>query len=149
MSTPTLESTIHVILELKRIRQERDATIATLEDSIKSVMGDEELLTAGAYKVSWKTFTSSRLHTTALKKAFPDIAAWYTKTTTARHFSIHATDIFAHLNLMHHLPNTVDARKSDLYDNKYKPFFVNPTILYAPDHDSGRVQCQSDCGTPC
>ena len=88
MSNPSLESTIHEILDLKRMREELDATIATLEDSIKAVMGDDELLTAGAYKVSWKTFTSSRVDTTALKKALPDIAAQYTKTTTARRFSI-------------------------------------------------------------
>ena len=88
MSNPTLESTIHEILDLKRMREELDATIATLEDSIKAVMGDEEYLTAGAYKVSWKTFTSSRVDTTALKNALPDIAAQFTKKTTARRFSI-------------------------------------------------------------
>ena len=88
MSNPTLESTIHEILDLKRMREELDATIATLEDSIKAVMEDEELLTAGAYKVSWKTFTSSRVDTTALKKAMPDVAAQFTKQTTARRFSI-------------------------------------------------------------
>ena len=88
MSNPTLESTIHEILDLKRMREELDAAITTLEDSIKAVMGDEELLTAGVYKVSWKTFTSSRVDTTALKKELPDIAAQYTKTTTARRFSI-------------------------------------------------------------
>ena len=88
MSTPTLEGTIHEILDLKRMREELDATITALEDSIKAVMGDEELLTAGAYKVSWKTFTSSRVDTTALKKAMPDVAAQFTKQTTARRFSI-------------------------------------------------------------
>ena len=88
MSNPTLESTIHEILDLKRMREELDATITSLEDSIKAVMGDEELLTAGAYKVSWKTFTSSRVDTTALKKAMPDVAAQFTKQTTARRFSI-------------------------------------------------------------
>ena len=88
MNTTTLESTIHEILDLKRMREELDAAITSLEDSVKSVMGDEELLTAGAYKVSWKTFTSSRIDTTALKKELPDIAAQYTKQTTARRFSI-------------------------------------------------------------
>lgn len=88
MSNPTLENTIHEILDLKRMREELDAEITTLEDSIKAVMGDEELLTAGAYKVSWKTFTSSRVDTTALKKELPEIAAQYTKQTTARRFSI-------------------------------------------------------------
>ena len=88
MSNPTLESTIHEILDLKRMREELDAEITSLEDSIKAIMGDEEILTAGAYKVSWKTFTSSRVDTTALKKALPEVAAAYTKTTTARRFSI-------------------------------------------------------------
>lgn len=88
MSNPNLEATIHEILDLKRMREELDATIATLEDSIKSAMGDEELLTAGAFKVSWKTFTSSRIDTTALKKALPEIAEQFTKQTTARRFSI-------------------------------------------------------------
>ena len=88
MSNTNLESTIHEILDLKRMREELDATIATLEDRIQAVMGDEELLTAGAYKVSWKTFTSSRIDTTALKKALPEVAAAYTKTTTGRRFSI-------------------------------------------------------------
>lgn len=88
MSNPTLESIIHEILDLKRMREELDEEITALEDSIKAAMGDEELLTAGAYKVSWKTFTSSRVDTTALKKALPEIAAAYTKTTTSRRFSI-------------------------------------------------------------
>ena len=88
MSNPTLESTIHEILDLKRMREELDAEITALEDSIKAAMGEEEILTAGAYKVSWKTFTSSRVDTTALKKALPDVAAAYTKTTTGRRFSV-------------------------------------------------------------
>ena len=88
MSNPTLESTIHEILDLKRMREELDAEITALEDSIKAAMGEEELLTTGAYKVSWKTFTSSRVDTTALKKELPDIAAQFTKQTTARRFAI-------------------------------------------------------------
>ena len=64
------------------------AEITAAEDAIKAVMGDEELLTAGAYKVSWKTFTSSRVDTTALKKALPEVAAQFTKQTTGRRFSI-------------------------------------------------------------
>ena len=88
MSNPTLESTIREILGLKRMREELEAEITTLENKIKAIMGDEELLTAGAYKVSWKTFTSSRIDTTALKKAVPEVAAQFTKQTTGRRFSI-------------------------------------------------------------
>ena len=88
MSNPNMESQIKELLELKRMKEELEDAITAAEDAIKAVMGDEELLTAGAYKVSWKTFTSSRVDTTALKKALPEVAAAYTKTTTGRRFSI-------------------------------------------------------------
>ena len=88
MSNPNMEAQIHELMELKRMKEELEAEIAAAEDAIKAVMGDEELLTVGAYKVSWKTFTSSRLDSTALKKALPEVAAAYTKTTTVRRFSV-------------------------------------------------------------
>ena len=88
MSNPDMESKVKELMELRRMREEIDAEIAAAEDEIKSVMGDEETLLAGAFKVSWKSFTSSRLDSTALKIALPEIAAQFTKTTTARRFSI-------------------------------------------------------------
>lgn len=88
MSNPNMEATIHELMELKRMKEELEVEIAAAEDAIKAVMGDEELLTAGAYKVSWSNVTSTRLDTTALKKALPDVAAAYTKTTTVRRFSV-------------------------------------------------------------
>ena len=88
MSNRSMEPKVKELLELKRMKEELEAEIAAAEDEIKSVMGDEELLLAGAYKVSWKTFTSSRLDSTALKKALPEIAAQFAKQTTARRFSI-------------------------------------------------------------
>ena len=88
MSNPNMEAKVHELMELKRLKEELEAEIAAAEDAIKAVMGEEELLLAGSYKVSWKTFTSSRIDTTALKKALPEVAAAYTKTTTARRFSI-------------------------------------------------------------
>ena len=88
MSNPNIESKVKELMELRRMKEEIEAEIASAEDEIKGVMGDEETLLAGAFKVSWKTFTSSRLDSTALKKALPEIAAKFTKTTTARRFSI-------------------------------------------------------------
>lgn len=88
MSNPNMESQIKELLELKRMREELDNEIAAAEDAIKSIMGDEETLLAGAFKVSWKSFTSSRLDSTALKKALPEIAAQFTRQTTIRRFSI-------------------------------------------------------------
>ena len=88
MSNPNLEPKIKELMELKRLREELDNEIQAAEDEIKRIMGDEETLYAGAFKISWKTFTSSRLDTIALKKALPDIAAQFTKQTTSRRFSI-------------------------------------------------------------
>ena len=88
MCNTNMEAKVHELMELKRMKEELEAEIAAAEDAIKAIMGDQELMTAGAYKVSWKTFTSSRGDTTALKKALPEVAAAYTKTTTGRRFSI-------------------------------------------------------------
>ena len=88
MSNQSMEVKVKELMELKRMKEELEAEIAAVEDEIKKVMGDEELLFAGAFKVSWKNFISSRVDTTALKKAMPEIAAQFTKQTTARRFSI-------------------------------------------------------------
>lgn len=88
MSNQSMEVKVKELMELKRMKEELEAEIAAVEDEIKKVMGDEETLFAGAFKVSWKTFTSSRLDSTALKKAMPEIAAQFTKQTTTRRFSI-------------------------------------------------------------
>jgi len=88
MSNPNMEAQIKDLLELKRMREELDNEIQAAEDAIKQVMGEEETLLAGAFKVSWKNFTSSRLDSTALKKAMPEIAAQFTKQTTTRRFCV-------------------------------------------------------------
>ena len=88
MSNPTMESKVKELLELKRMKEELEAEITSLEDAIKIVMGDEETLLAGAFKVSWKTFTSSRFNSSRFKKEHAELAAAYTKITTARRFSI-------------------------------------------------------------
>ena len=88
MSNPNLEPKVKELLELKRMREELDAEITAAEEEIKQVMGTEETLFAGAFKVTWKAVTSSRLDSTALKKALPEIAARFMKQTTTRRFSI-------------------------------------------------------------
>ena len=88
MSNPNLTPKITELMELKRMRDELDAEIQAAEDEIKQAMGDDDTLLAGPFKVSWKTITSSRLDSTALKKALPEIAARFMKQTTTRRFSI-------------------------------------------------------------
>ena len=88
MSNPNLTPKITELMELKRMRDELDAEIQAAEDEIKQGMGDDDTLLAGPFKVTWKTITSSRLDSTALKKALPEIAARFMKQTTTRRFSI-------------------------------------------------------------
>ena len=88
MSNPNLTHKITELMELKRMRDELDAEIQAAEDEIKQAMGDDDTLLAGPFKVTWKTITSSRLDSTALKKALPEIAARFMKQTTTRRFSI-------------------------------------------------------------
>ena len=88
MSITEITAKVTEYQELKRMLEEIEAEMTALQDEIKEHMGDSELLMAGPYKVTYKTITSSRVDTTALKKALPDIAAQYTKTTTTRRFTV-------------------------------------------------------------
>ena len=88
MSNPTMEAKVHELMELKRMKEELEAEITAAEDAIKSVMGSEETLIAGAYKVSWTPFTTSRFDSTAFRKEHAELAAAYTKTVTIRRFTV-------------------------------------------------------------
>lgn len=90
MSTAELTSKINDLMELRRMQEELNAEIETLTDQIKTFMGDQETLLSGPWKVSWKPVTSSRIDTTALRKALPDVAAQFTRTTTTRRFTVSA-----------------------------------------------------------
>jgi len=86
MSNPSMEPKIKELLELKRMKEEMEAEIISMEDEIKQAMGDEEILFAGAFKVSWKPYTSSRFDSVRFKKEHAELAAAYTRQTTARRF---------------------------------------------------------------
>ena len=88
MSNPNMENKVKELLELKRMKEELEAEIAGMEDEIKAVMGEEETLLAGAFKVTWTPYTSSRFDSVRFKKEHAELAAAYTKQTTARRFSI-------------------------------------------------------------
>lgn len=85
-----MENKIRELRQLQALIDEAQAEAETIKDQIKASMtaqGAEELR-AGEYKVTWKTITSSRLDTTALKKALPDVVERFTKTTTSRRFCV-------------------------------------------------------------
>ena len=76
------------LMELRRMAEELQAEIDALQDAVKDFMGSEETMIAGAFKVSYKSVTSSRLDSTALKKEMPDVAARFMKQTVTRRFTV-------------------------------------------------------------
>lgn len=87
MSTSEITS-IKELKSLQALIEEAEAEAEAIKDALKSAMGDQEEVRAGEYKVTYKSVTSVRIDTTALKKAMPDIAEAFTKENTTRRFSI-------------------------------------------------------------
>ena len=90
MSNHELSAKIRELRELRRMADEIAAEIDGIADTIKAHMDAAQVdtLTGADYKVTYKAVTSSRLDTSALKKAMPDIAERFTKQTTTRRFLI-------------------------------------------------------------
>lgn len=90
MSINEMTSKVRELKELKLMAEDLAAEIAAIEDTIKAEMTARETdeLIAGEYKVRWTTVNSNRFDTTAFKKAMPELAEQFTKTTTTRRFSI-------------------------------------------------------------
>lgn len=88
MSNSEIIAKLTEIQEYTRIIEEASAALESLKDEVKAHMGDETLLIAGPYKVTYSPVTTNRLDTTALKKDLPDVAARYTKSQTVRRFII-------------------------------------------------------------
>jgi len=88
MSDHNMEPKVKELLELKRMKEELENEITALEDEIKNRMGDEETLIAGAFKVTWTPYTTSRFDSARFKKDHAELAAAYTKTTTTRRFTV-------------------------------------------------------------
>ena len=90
MSINEMDSKIKELRELRRMADELAAEIESITDSIKASMDVQGVDTINGtdWKVTYKAVTYSRMDTAALKKALPDLAAQFTKTTTARRFCI-------------------------------------------------------------
>ena len=88
MSINEVESKIRELGQLQQLIEEAEAEAEAIKDAIKAHMGDSEELRAGEYKVTWKAVKSSRIDTTALRKALPDVAQAFTRETTTRRFCV-------------------------------------------------------------
>lgn len=88
MSINEMERKARELRQLQALIEEAQQEAETIKDAIKTAMGDAEEIRAGEYRITWKPITTSRIDTSALKKALPDLAAQFTKTRTVRRFSV-------------------------------------------------------------
>lgn len=88
MSEKEIVTNIRRIKRLQAKAEEINAEIASLQDSIKTVMGDVGEMKSGEFKVRYKTVISSRFDTTAFKKTHEDLFSQYQKQSISRRFSI-------------------------------------------------------------
>lgn len=90
MSANELTAKVRELKELKAMAEELTAEITAIEDAIKAEMTarDTDEMQIDVYKIRWTKVTSNRFDTTAFKKAMPELAEKYTKTTESRRFSV-------------------------------------------------------------
>lgn len=88
MSTHELENKIRELRQLQALVEEAQDEAETIKDAIKAIMGAQEELRAGEYKVTWRAVKSARIDTNALKTELPEVAERYTTQTTTRRFCI-------------------------------------------------------------
>ena len=88
MSISEMERKVREMRELQALIEEATAEVEALKDAIKAAMGDSESVQAGEYRITYKAVTTARIDTAALKKALPDLAQQFTKTTTTRRFCV-------------------------------------------------------------
>lgn len=90
MSVNEMVAKIRELKELEAFIAQAESEAEAIKDAIKAQMTENntEELTVDVFKVRWTTVSSERLDTTALKKALPDLAKQFTKTSTMRRFSI-------------------------------------------------------------
>ena len=88
MSINEMEVKARELRQLQVLIEEAQAEAEAIKDAIKAAMGDSESVRTGEYRITWKAVTSSRIDTSALRKALPDVAERFTKETVTRWFVI-------------------------------------------------------------
>lgn len=88
MSISELDMKVKELRELRRMAEELQAEIDATQDAIKAHMDSQgvDTLAGSDWKVTWKPVIISRMDTAALKKALPEIAERFMKSTTNRRF---------------------------------------------------------------
>ena len=90
MSNAELQTKVNDLREYRRMVEDLQAEIDAITDSIKQHMTAAGLdeITGADYRITWREVTTARLDGKALKAALPEIAQQFTKSTTARRFTV-------------------------------------------------------------
>lgn len=90
MSIQEIDIKVKELRELQAMVEEATAQIEAIKDTIKLKMVDEgtEILQGDGWKATWHTVTSNRLDSKALKAAFPELVAQYSKPTSTTRFTL-------------------------------------------------------------
>ena len=85
----SIHETMKELAQYLRMQEEISETVEGLKDQIKAYVQENSLetLASDEHKATYKTVTSSRIDTTAFKKAFPSMAEQFTRTTTSTRFT--------------------------------------------------------------
>ena len=90
MSAKQIESLARKLKKFELEKDQLESEIESIKDEIKAEMTarEEMEIIAGAWKITWKSVSSSRVDTSALKKELPEIALRYTVTSSSRRFCV-------------------------------------------------------------
>lgn len=88
MSIIEMQAKARELKELKTMRDELENEITAIEDELKTAMGEHEEIFCGEFKLTYQTISTSRFDSIRFKKEHAELAAAYTKTTTARRFCL-------------------------------------------------------------
>ena len=90
MSEQNLKEAIRNYKELQRLAEELEQEMETVKATIKAELSRQGVdeLTAGEYKVRWTVVKSSRLDTSALRKAAPELCEKFTRSVETKRFCV-------------------------------------------------------------
>ena len=90
MSNTEIQIKVNELRELRRMSDELAAEIESIQDAIKAHMAEvgTDTLSGADYRITWKAVNGSRFDSAAFKKAMPELAEAFMKSTSVRRFTV-------------------------------------------------------------
>ena len=88
MSVDEMDKKVKELRELRRMQDELAAEVEAIQDELKAHMDEHgmDTMMGTDWRITWKSVTTNRLDTTALRKAMPELVERFTKASTVRRF---------------------------------------------------------------